>query len=295
MRQRFYIFLVRHDADGQLRRTPIRVQWVVTFVACAVVGAVTLLGLAGSYLRMLGKVREFNSLRHRQTVLLHELDRSRHEAHRTRVEMASLGTLAGEVASLYDLRHNLSLRARMAGVETSAPGLYQTSSSDLQLLRSWAARRTVLGPWRWDGPRVWRPSMWPVNGRISSSFGQRIDPLTGEGEFHTGVDIAAPYGSPVRVTADGRVVFAGFMTGYGRLIIVYDGHGIKTYYAHLSRFAVTVGERVLRGQILGYLGESGWTTGPCLHYEVRIDNTPVNPYPYLFARRRRTENASLAF
>jgi murein DD-endopeptidase MepM/ murein hydrolase activator NlpD len=120
-------------------------------------------------------------------------------------------------------------------------------------------------------------------GPITSGFGQREDPVlgNGEGEFHAGVDISSPNGTPVRATADGLVVTAGFENGYGREIILDHGHGLKTCYGHLSGFNVLAGQSVVRGEIIGYVGHSGRTTGYHLHYEVRINNTPVNPHKYL--------------
>jgi murein DD-endopeptidase MepM/ murein hydrolase activator NlpD len=120
-----------------------------------------------------------------------------------------------------------------------------------------------------------------VRGRITSSFGERIDPFMGEGAFHDGIDIGVGYGTPVHVTADGLVVFAGIENGYGRTVIVDHGHGIRTLYAHMSSLAVTVGQRIDRGEVVGYVGDSGRSTGPHLHYEVRVNRSPVNPYRYL--------------
>jgi murein DD-endopeptidase MepM/ murein hydrolase activator NlpD len=127
------------------------------------------------------------------------------------------------------------------------------------------------------------PSLWPVMGPITSSFGQREDPVkgNGEGEFHTGVDISAPNGTPVRATADGMVKLSGVVNGYGREVIVDHGHGVESCYAHMSGFAVVAGQSVVRGQVIGYVGHSGRVTGPNLHYEVRIRNTPVNPHRYM--------------
>jgi murein DD-endopeptidase MepM/ murein hydrolase activator NlpD len=118
---------------------------------------------------------------------------------------------------------------------------------------------------------------------VTGSFGERIDPFNGEGAFHNGVDISSSYGQAVRAPADGVVVFADSMAGYGRLVIVQHSTTLSTRFAHLSGFAVTDGETVHRGDLLGYVGLSGRSTGPHLHYEVRINNTPVNPHRYLRA------------
>jgi murein DD-endopeptidase MepM/ murein hydrolase activator NlpD len=125
------------------------------------------------------------------------------------------------------------------------------------------------------------PSIWPVEGRVGSSFGEREDPFNGEGKFHTGVDIEAPYGTPVRASADGEVSGASMGAGYGREIVLDHGHGFLTLYGHLSAIAVFAGQHVIRGQVIGYVGQSGRATGPHLHYEVRINNVPVNPHKYL--------------
>jgi murein DD-endopeptidase MepM/ murein hydrolase activator NlpD len=125
------------------------------------------------------------------------------------------------------------------------------------------------------------PSLWPLEGRVTSSFGERQDPINGEGAFHSGIDIDAPYGSPVRATADGEVMSAAISGGYGREIVLDHGHDVLTVYGHLSAIAVLTGQHVIRGQVIGYVGQSGRATGPHLHYEVRVHNVPVNPHKYL--------------
>jgi murein DD-endopeptidase MepM/ murein hydrolase activator NlpD len=126
-----------------------------------------------------------------------------------------------------------------------------------------------------------------VQGVVTSSFGARLDPFNNEGAFHSGIDIATALGDAVRAPADGTVVKAGMGTGYGREVIIDHGHGMETLYAHLSGFAVVAGQDVRRGDILGYVGSSGHSTGPHLHYEVRIHDTPVNPSKYLRAVPRQ--------
>lgn len=127
------------------------------------------------------------------------------------------------------------------------------------------------------------PSLWPIMGPITSGFGQRQDPIlgNGEGEFHTGIDIGAPNGLPIRATGDGTVKLAEMSNGYGREVVIDHGHGVETVYGHMSGFAVIAGQTVVRGEVIGYVGHSGRTTGSHLHYEVRIRNTPVNPHKYL--------------
>jgi murein DD-endopeptidase MepM/ murein hydrolase activator NlpD len=125
------------------------------------------------------------------------------------------------------------------------------------------------------------PSIWPIEGRVGSSFGERQDPFNGEGAFHAGIDIDAPNGTPVRATADGEVAAADMVAGYGREIILDHGHDVQTVYGHLSNIAVMAGQHVIRGQVIGFVGQSGRATGPHLHYEVRVHKVPVNPHKYL--------------
>lgn len=127
------------------------------------------------------------------------------------------------------------------------------------------------------------PTLWPVMGRITSPFGGREDPIlgSGEGEFHKGVDISAPYGSPIRATADGVIVSAAMSNGYGKEVVIDHGGGVRTIYGHMSGFHCSAGQQVVRGEVIGYVGMTGRTTGAHVHYEVRLRDVPVNPHKYL--------------
>lgn len=125
------------------------------------------------------------------------------------------------------------------------------------------------------------PSVWPVRGWVTSPFGNRTSPFSGILKFHEGLDIAAQTGTPVMAPADGVVVKAGFSTGYGNMVEISHGYGIKTVFAHNSRLNVKAGQRVKRGDIISYVGDSGSSTGPHLHYEVRLNGLPVNPVKYM--------------
>lgn len=129
------------------------------------------------------------------------------------------------------------------------------------------------------------PSLWPINGKLTDGFGERDNPFGGtSSEFHEGQDIAAPKGTPIAVTADGTVIFAGWMRGYGQVVAVSHGDNIATRYGHLSEIEVSVGQTLRRGEQLGCVGSTGRSTGSHLHYEVRVDDRPVNPLEYLPAR-----------
>ncbi|MFW5487203.1 MAG: M23 family metallopeptidase [Desulfovibrio sp.] len=125
------------------------------------------------------------------------------------------------------------------------------------------------------------PSIWPTDGWISSPFGYRRSPFTATREFHKGLDISSALGTPVYAPARGEVIQAGQDGSYGMSIALNHESGIVTKYAHLSRMAVKKGQTVTRGELIGYVGSTGRSTGPHLHYEVRLNGVPVNPLRYI--------------
>lgn len=130
--------------------------------------------------------------------------------------------------------------------------------------------------------RAVTPSSWPVEGRLTDGFGDRRNPFGGySSEFHAGQDIATIFGSPVAATANGVVTFAGSQNGYGQVVIIDHGGGLTTRYGHLSHIDVTLGQNISRGEQVGRVGSTGRSTGPHLHYEIRINDEPVDPRPYL--------------
>jgi murein DD-endopeptidase MepM/ murein hydrolase activator NlpD len=151
-----------------------------------------------------------------------------------------------------------------------------------QLFASWEALDDT-GP---DGSTlsvtVSIPSRMPLDGSyLTSDFGMRTHPVLGGRRRHKGVDLAAPKGTPIFATADGIVGRAQWLSSYGLYVEIAHGANLETRYAHMSRLAVAPGERVSKGDIIGYVGSTGRSTGPHLHYEVRIDGIAVNPIPYM--------------
>ncbi len=288
MRKRYYVLLVARDGEGQLRKIPIPLHYIYVFLAGAIIGMMTITGIAGSYARMLMKVARFNQLRTEKEALKTRYSQLEQVAQEKEIQVASLGSLAGEVSALYGLKTNRILKSDSPDL---TPDQFTYSLDQLYALRTSAlsGAATVgieLGNGHGATMADWlrmaaAPTMWPVEGRVTGSFGERIDPFNGEGAFHTGVDISTNYGQPVVAPADGVVVFVGQAGGYGRLVILDHGQGISTRYGHLSSYPVAVGQVVRRGAVIGYVGQSGRSTGPHLHYEVRIQDVPVNPHKYL--------------
>jgi murein DD-endopeptidase MepM/ murein hydrolase activator NlpD len=281
LRKRFYILFVTSGEDGQLRKIPIPAQYLYVLVVGGVIAMLSMTGIASSYLRMLLKVSSFNELEAQKEELRSRYTRLEQVAREKDMQVASLGSLASEVSSLYGLKNDPVVQDGQ--VSSSLDRLYTLKDTAFS---GAATTGILLGLTRNVTPADWlransSPSLWPVEGPITGSFGERIDPFNGEGAFHSGVDISASVGQPVIAPADAVVVMADFMGGYGRAIVLDHGHGITTRYGHLASFAVVAGQYVHRGDTIGYVGQSGRSTGPHLHYEVRINDTPVNPHKYL--------------
>jgi murein DD-endopeptidase MepM/ murein hydrolase activator NlpD len=289
LRKRFYIFFVARDEAGQLRKISIPVQYLYVLLAGTAIGVLCLTGIASSYTRMLKKVAHYNQLRTEEIQLKDRYSRLEQVAKERDIQVASLGSLASEVSALYGLKSDPVLvtastdQFQEAQVHSSIDQLYALKRS---AMTGAASVGISLGLTRNSTTADWAransaPNLWPVEGQITGSFGERIDPFNGEGAFHSGVDISAAVGSSVIAPADGVVTFADFQSGYGREVVVDHGHGITTRYGHLSSFSVAAGQYLHRGDTIGFVGLSGRSTGPHLHYEVRINETPVNPYKYL--------------
>lgn len=125
------------------------------------------------------------------------------------------------------------------------------------------------------------PSIWPVKGWVTSDFGLRISPLSGASKFHEGLDIAAPYGSPIYAPSDGITSFTGYRGGYGYALVLDHGYGVSTLYGHTSTILVKEGQKINRGELIAMVGNSGASTGPHLHYEVHVDGIPTDPMKFL--------------
>jgi murein DD-endopeptidase MepM/ murein hydrolase activator NlpD len=142
----------------------------------------------------------------------------------------------------------------------------------LQLWESLSERQSLLAA---------TPSIKPVQGWYTSKFGYRISPFTGRPTMHQGLDIAAAPGTPIYATADGVVSFAGYDPGYGKLVSIDHGYGVVTRFGHTSQIFVEVGQHVHRRDLIAAVGNTGRSTGPHCHYEVRVNNVPVDPHNYV--------------
>jgi murein DD-endopeptidase MepM/ murein hydrolase activator NlpD len=277
MKQQYFILVLAHSLHGRLRRVHVPHQVLYIVLVLAMVGGFSIFGFVSSYARMALKVADYNSLRHEAEELRARYQNLQKVVNQTNEQLASLELLANEVTVAYGIKQKLEGPVDIKCEGKLVPTFSETVDEYNYLRSSNLSRFDFARHWQVNT----RPSIWPVDGVLMSSYGERTDPFSGEGAYHTGIDLSAPIGTPAHVTADGVVVFADRSGGYGRLVIVDHGNGFETYYAHLSQFEVVPGQEIRQGELVGAVGASGRVTAPHLHYEVRLRKAPVNPYRYL--------------
>jgi len=292
MQQPYFIVVLAHSLHGRLRRVQVPQRVVYLVLGLALLGCVSMFGFVSSYVRMVWKVAHYNSLREEVQTLRARYESLERAANQAQDQLATLQLFATQVSVAYGIKEKLEGPADISGEGRLVPSFHE-SLEEYSFLRS--ANLTRFRPFAARWRTNIRPSIWPVEGRLQGAWGMRIDPFSGEGGFHKGVDIGAPYGAPVKATADGLVVQAGYMSGYGRLVVIDHGNGMQTWYAHLARVSVIQGQEVRRGEIIGGVGSSGKATAPHLHYEVRIAGNPVNPFNFLRTAMVSTAKKDLPF
>ena len=292
MQKKFYAFLIFPGAHGRLHKIQLPFYLIHMLLALSAVGIMTVAALANSYARMLLKVSNYNNVRSEREALKTQYRTLESAVTSANAKLDSLQSLAAEVALTYGFGDERRPRfpSEVLGLATqtnaSVDSSFRASLYAFNLIRraSLDPDGNDLGRGMFSNPLIARttvPSLWPVRGQITAGFGQRMDPFSGEGAFHAGVDISAPSGTRVEAAADGIVLEAGPESGYGNEILIDHGYGLTTKYGHLSRIFVVVGQVLKRGQVIGAVGMTGKTTGPHLHYEVHVKDTPVNPTKYL--------------
>ncbi len=279
MKQNYFIVVLAHSFHGRLQRIHIPHRFVYGALAGFGVAILLLCSVVGSYARMASKVSNYNSLQHEAQLLRERYDNLQLKVKQTNEQLASLESLADEVSIAYGVKKQVAGSSDLVDEAPLVPTMRDTLAEYSYLRTTNLADRQRNIFMRGDVNVL--PSVWPVNGRLMGGFGVRLDPFSGEGAMHTGIDISAAYGTPVHATADGIVIHAGWNGGYGRCVIVDHGNNYQTWYAHLSRMDVIEGQEIRQGEVLGEVGSTGRSTGAHLHYEVRIASTPVNPYRFL--------------
>jgi murein DD-endopeptidase MepM/ murein hydrolase activator NlpD len=279
--ERFYAFIIAHTSSSRARIQRIRVEKRAVSIFCAVTAVIALSMVYGIY----GLTQQALHLRT-------EVENQRLRAENLR-QKQELERLNDRVEKVEDTSRKL---AEKSGVvqDQSSPGaggpeipldeygLALVEARMIRLEQDLSAYESVLRK------RGYTPTLWPVDGKLEGGFGGRRNPFGGPGyEFHSGQDIEAAMGTPVVAGARGTVSFTGWQNGYGQLVIVDHGGGLSTRYGHLSHIDVDTGQKVSRGQLLGHVGSTGRSTGPHLHYEVRINDEPVDPLQYLLTSAKK--------
>jgi murein DD-endopeptidase MepM/ murein hydrolase activator NlpD len=280
MSQQFLVIELAQPEGGHVKRIQIKYRSIMLLMAATLLVTLAGLGAFSSYIRMFLKVSHYNELRADFDHLRNRYQNLQQVSKQHNQEMASLESLASEISASYGINQPGVGESRPMDDDFAVDKNAKESIQQFNFLKS-ANYSHIYHHYASKWQSNIEPTIWPVVGSIRSVFGARLDPFSGEGAFHTGIDLAVSSGSAVHVTADGTVEAAGYSGRYGKLIIVDHGNGVETYYAHLSEYLVVPGQEVRRNETIGLSGASGHATGPHVHYEVRVAGTPVNPFKYM--------------
>ena len=296
MAKSFYTFIVVPDASSRLRRLKLPVRVAHALAVIGVVSFFLFVALGFSYMKMAFKASDYDKLQTENTTLKIQKKNLEVAAVKLGEKLSNIENLFADIQNLVE-NDSLTKRGKL-----NAPGVggsrvdYTTSEllgsanlkdgidilkdrttemeSQLTLLQELAQKKASI--------RRITPTIWPVKGHVTSPFGSRTDPFKEEAtEVHLGMDISALFGTQVHSPADGTIIYAQRKAAYGNLIIIDHGNGLTSRLGHLSRFNVKVGQHVRKNDTVGYVGTTGRSTAPHLHYEVRMNDRPVNPKNYL--------------
>jgi murein DD-endopeptidase MepM/ murein hydrolase activator NlpD len=295
MANEFYTLIVVPHAKARFRKFQVSVRltrWVL-WAFCGL--ALALAGILAHYTWISVEVADLRHLRAENLAL----------ATKARAYEQNASQLQAKVATLQNMVTKLGM---MAGVEKSLPeagvgGVGGLSSVDttvpsLDIASSLRSLDEKVGTLTVKSTKLETifesqremlastPSVWPVRGYLSATFGNRVDPFTGQPDFHPGLDISTPRGTKIVAPAEGVVVFVGQKNGYGNAMVIDHGYGVVTRYGHLDGFEAKPGQRVRRGDVIGYVGSTGRSTAPHLHYEVWVNDQARNPIQYILDEYR---------
>jgi murein DD-endopeptidase MepM/ murein hydrolase activator NlpD len=295
MANEFYTLIVVPHARARFRKFQVSVRLTRWVLWAAGVMALLLVGILAHYTWIAVEVAEVRRLRVENLAL----------ATKARAYEENTGELQAKVLQLQSIVTKLGI---MAGVEQSLPdasiggvgGLSRSETtppsvdiaSTLQSLDhtvgGLSEKSTQLEAYFRDQRELLAstPSTWPLRGYLSAGFGNRADPFTGVRDFHPGLDISVPRGTNIHAPADGVVVFSGAKQGYGNAMVLDHGFGVVTRYGHLDGFNARPGQRVRRGDVIGFSGNTGRSTAPHLHYEVWVNDQARNPIEYIIDEYR---------
>ena len=294
MANEFYTLIVVPHAKARFRqiRVPVRLaKWTLTLVGAA---GFTVAGVLVHYARITAEIHDLRRLRTENSELLTKTRTYEENAGKLQAKVLQLQTMVTKLGVMAGLEHSLP-EAGSAGVggaigmESQAPILAPRALAAIdESLTTLTRRSAQLEEFYRDQTLVLAstPSIWPVRGYLSAGFGNRRDPFTGQRDFHSGIDVSTPIGTRIFAPADGVVLSAAVQGAYGNSLIMDHGYGVVTRYGHLDAYAVRPGQRVRRGDLIAFVGSTGRSTGPHLHYEVWVRDQAQNPIHFILDEYR---------
>ena len=294
MAKEFYTLIIVPHAKARFRRLNVSVRFTKWLVGISGAIVLAISGILVHYAWITTEVYELRRLRSENRELRVKTEEYEQSAGQLRAKIDTLQNMVTKLGVMAGLEKTLP-DTRVGGVggaigsESAAPSLDPVALHEMDRSISALTERSARLEefYRDQGVLLAStPSVWPVRGYLSAGFGNRIDPFTGQRDFHAGLDISAPVGTRVQAPADGVVVSAGQKGAYGNSIIVDHGFGVVTRYGHLSGFNVKPGQRVKRGDVIGFVGDTGRSTAPHLHYEVWVRDQAQNPIHYILDEYR---------
>ncbi len=294
MKEKFYTFIIVPHSTSNSKKITISKKIINFSIAGALVLALALIYILYDYVTMSITREKFRNLNSRYTEQKQKINQYEKTIVELNAKLESFKNYAKKLNIIAGLEFPLALKEVGIGgpsilreIKSTPPPSNTQSIQSLELIRNKAEGieqnlNTLLNFFETQTIKLAStPSIWPTRGYISSAFGWRKDPFTGKRAFHKGIDIATRYGNPIVAPADGTALATRYDKLLGKYVILDHNFGFTTLYGHLSKFAVKAGQKVKRGDIIGYVGSSGKSLGPHLHYEVRIHNKSVNPFNYI--------------
>jgi murein DD-endopeptidase MepM/ murein hydrolase activator NlpD len=293
MRSPRYTILIANRRTGVIRRLTVS-RRTIALTLTVLLGVPTLVALGSRG----ADVAELDALRAMNETLRLENDSYREATGELTAQIASLQTALGDLSDQTSLdpatRRAIEqlpavVRSRAAGGSTSSAASPRPADAGTTPESTFGILRDLLGSLesrlatvrsRIENEQALAratPSTWPIFGWLTSVYGTRKDPFTGRPDFHAGLDISANRGTPIRATADGTVQSAAYQGNYGNAVVIDHGYGLATRYGHMSGFRVRAGQRVRRGEVIGYVGATGRATSSHLHYEILLNGQAINP------------------
>lgn len=298
-----YTILVLPSPTSQPRRFSIKKRTLRYFASFSLFFIILILGGGTHYFLILGDLSELKTLRREVRLQRIQIQSFSDSISKLRHQVIRLEELDTKIRAITDIPPKEEPQAFGQG---GAEGI-GLEKGESEILSGEGFSQKIAEEMRWDLVKLteqarqqehsfqelgeamkerrarWAstPSIWPVRGMVSSEFGMRISPLTGGLAPHHGIDIVTRRGTQVMSPAGGVVLYVGSDSGLGKAVKINHGYGIRTLYGHLSKTAVKIGQRVRRGEVIGFVGSTGLSTGPHLHYEVYANNIPVNPRQYI--------------